>query len=451
MAEKITVYQCPACTGPLHFDAKSGKLRCDYCGGEYTVEEARAHYEAKNKDAAAADHAAAEKAAQKEAEEAKAREESGQGPEMPSDWGSEAAHMRAYSCSSCGAELICDDSTAATSCPYCGNPTIMPGKFDGKNRPDYVIPFKVEKKEAVEALKGYYKGRFLLPGTFAAQNHIEEITGVYVPFWMFSGQVESKLDYDARKVTKEKSGDTEITTTEYYDVHREGVMRFSQIPVDASTKMPDDLMDSIEPYDYKQLKPFAMEYMPGYLANKYDVPVEECQKRADERAVSSTHEAIRQTVKNYTSANIRTKQDKVTCEKVEYGMLPVWLLNTKWDGKDFLFAMNGQSGKMIGDLPVSTPRLVGITAAIFAVIFGLLHFVILTGGNDSTLVSIIAGAIVAGIAALVMKGSMKPVQRSHSAKAYVSKEWGFKILAQNDRFVKREQKKEQKKEQAKKA
>ena len=179
--------------------------------------------------------------------------------------------MRAYNCTSCGAELICDETTAATSCPYCGNNTIIPGTFAGTQRPDWVIPFKSDKKDAVNALKSYYKGKVLLPGTFSNNNHLEEIKGVYVPFWLYSGDVEAQGRYEAKKDQVFRQGEYQITRSEHYAVEREGTISFSRIPVDASTKMPDDLMDSIEPFDYRTITEFSLSYMPGFLANKYDV------------------------------------------------------------------------------------------------------------------------------------------------------------------------------------
>ena len=148
MAEKITVYQCPACTGPLKFDGNIGKLKCEYCGSTYTAQEIEALYADKNKSAAAADAEAHKKAAQAEAAAAAAAKASGTAgsTDSVSGWGSDAAHMRAYNCTTCGAELICDETTAATSCPYCGNPSVIPGKFAGVDRPDYVIPFKGQEE-----------------------------------------------------------------------------------------------------------------------------------------------------------------------------------------------------------------------------------------------------------------------------------------------------------------
>ena len=434
MAEKITVYQCPACTGPLKFDGKIGKLKCEYCGSTYTTQEIEKLFADKNESAVAADAAAQEKADKAEEAAAAAAAQAGD-PEAASGWGSDAAHMRAYNCTTCGAELICDETTAATSCPYCGNPTVIPGKFSGVDRPDYVIPFKVDKKQAVSSFKDYYKGRLLLPRSFESDNHIEEIKGVYVPFWMFSGEVSGRAQYEAYKEDRRRAGNEEIVRREHFDVHREGSMKFSKIPVDASTKMPDDLMDSIEPFDYKEMRPFAMEYMPGYLANKYDVTKEQSRKRADDRAVSSFRTALRNSVKGYNSVNVRQQSEKITPEAAEYGMLPVWLLSTNWADKTYLFATNGQSGKMIGDLPVSKAKLTAWIVGIFAVVFALLHFLILRQQGDSMLISAAVAFIVAAITGAVMNGSMKPVAKSQSAGAYVASDGSLRLTRRDDRFI----------------
>ena len=434
MAEKITVYQCPACTGPLKFDGTIGKLKCEYCGSTYTTQEIEALYKDKNESAAAADAEAQAKADKAEQAARKEAAESGDAG-AASGWGSDAAHMRAYNCTTCGAELLCDETTAATSCPYCGNPTVIPGKFAGVDRPDYVIPFKVDKKQAVNSFKEYYKGRLLLPRSFASDNHIEEIKGVYVPFWMFSGEIDGRAQYEAYKEDKRRVGDEEITRREHYDVFREGSMKFSKIPVDASTKMPDDLMDSIEPFDYKEMRPFGMEYMPGYMANKYDVSKEQSRKRADERAVSSFRTALRNSVKNYNGVDVRQQSEKINPEKAEYGMLPVWLLSSNWQGQTYLFAMNGQSGKMIGDLPVSKPKLFGTVAALFAAVFAIMHFLILKQQGDSMLISAAVAFIVAAITGAVMNGSMKPVAKSTSAGAYVAPGGALQLRRHEDRFI----------------
>ena len=117
--------------------------------------------------------------------------------------------------------------------------------------------------------------------------------------------------------------------------------------------MPDDLMDSIEPFDFQELQKFSTAYLPGFLADRYDVSVEECAPRADERCANTVVEMLESTVSGYSTCSVTSKNVQLSRGKVHYALLPVWLLNTKWNGKNFLFAMNAQSGKMVGDLPVS--------------------------------------------------------------------------------------------------
>ena len=364
MAEQITNYQCPACTGPLHYSESLGKLKCDYCGTEYEVAEIEAMYAKKEEKSVEAQKKAEKETEQKKQQQAKAAEEGWDTSDISDNWGKDAAGMKSYNCPSCGAELICDETTAATSCPYCGNPTVVPGQFSGVL--NYVIPFKVSKKEAIEKLKMHYKGRPYLPKSFKDDNHIEEIQGVYVPFWMFDGKASGEASYKATTSKVYEKGDEEITETRHYEVSRAGSIGFEKIPVDASSKMPDDHMDSIEPYDYSGLKAFSTAYLPGFLADKYDVSVKDSQKRADTRCASTLEDALRGTVTGYDSCTLEHKQIDLKRGKVHYALLPVWMLHTKWNGQDFLFAMNGQTGKMVGDLPTSKGKFWGLFAAIAA-------------------------------------------------------------------------------------
>lgn len=431
MAAQTTSYTCPACGGPLHFDAEIGKLKCDYCGSTYTTQEIEKLYQEKNQQAAASEQAAEKKA--------KAEEKSAQEPEN-GGWGEDAKKMRAYSCTSCGAELICDKSTAATTCPYCGNPTIIPGKFEGALRPDWCVPFKMQKDQAVDALKNYYKGKFLLPGKFASENHLEEIKGVYVPFWLYSGEVKARASYDARQIHTRVQGDYEITTTRVFDVRREGTVRFDRIPVDASTKMPDDLMDSIEPYNYKELKPFSLSYLPGYLASRYDVSSKKCAARADERAVNTAREELENTVRGYSTVTVESHAETVKRKNTEYAVMPVWMLSTKWKDQNFLFAMNGQSGKMIGDLPVSGGKLGALFVVVSALLFAVTRLLIGDSieGTEGLLACLGIALVMGGLIAYGFYRSMKPVMKKTSAGAYVKTGAGgqsVKLTEKSDLFL----------------
>ena len=378
MPSQITNYKCPACGGPLRFAGDSGKLQCDYCGSAFDL----AEIESQMSDAEAKAAEAFDKETDKASgDSGKASGESGDTWDtsgLNSDWGADADGLRTYSCPSCGAELICEQATAATSCPYCGNNAIVPGQFSGALKPDYVIPFKLDKNAAVDALKKHYKGKYLLPKAFSRQNHIEEVQGVYVPFWLFDGKADADITFHATQSSSRREGKYEVTTTRHYDVRRAGSVEFERVPVDASKRMPDDMMDSIEPFDYGELKPFSTAYLPGFLADRYDVSVEESARRADERCSNTVVDMLENTVTGYETVSLESKDVRIQRGKVHYALLPVWLLHTKWAGKDFLFGMNAQSGKMVGNLPINWVKFWLTFVGIFAPLTALSYWFFMT-------------------------------------------------------------------------
>ena len=352
MAEQITNYKCPACGGPLHFSDKSQDMACDYCDSHFTVAEIESFYAAQNQQAAAA-----------QAEE--------QPLEYGALWGESGENIRAYRCPSCGAELICDDATAATSCPYCGNPSVVPGQLEGVLRPDLVIPFQLDKEAAKAALRKHYGKKRLLPRAFVNENHIEEIQGIYVPFWLFDVEMDADMYYAATRTHSRETHSERIVTTEHFRLHRAGTISFEGIPADASQRMPDPHMDAIEPFDYSGFKPFAMAYLAGYLADKYDVSAEQNLPRVTARAERTARELMRASCPGYATVTEQSSNLRMRREKARYALLPVWMLTTRWHDRTFLFAMNGQTGKIVGDLPVDRGRywkIFALTAAIAAAV-----------------------------------------------------------------------------------
>ena len=338
MENQVTNYKCPACTGPIHFDSSSGKMVCDYCDSVFEVSEIEELYKDENAAAAAA---------------------TAQAGEQPEDeWSfdneliDEASGVKAYNCPSCGAQLICDETTAATSCPYCGNPTIIPASLSGALKPELIIPFKLDKEAAKKALREHFRGKKLLPALFAEENRLEEIKGVYVPFWFFDAEARAEAEFSGTKVRTWSDRDYNYTETRFYALERCGRANFDNIPVDASEKMSDELMQSLEPFDYSQAVEFKTSYLSGYFADRYDVPAENCAETANTRVRESSMELLRSTTGGYLSVTQRSGRVRVSNGKAKYALLPVWLLNTTWNGEKFLFAMNGQNGKFIGDLPV---------------------------------------------------------------------------------------------------
>lgn len=344
-------FKCPCCDGSIEFDSSIQKMKCPYCDTEFEMADLQAYDEALRGDT-----------------------------DDEITWASSTAEVlsdgiRAYVCNSCGGEVIGDDQTAATSCPYCGNPVVMMAQFSGSLKPDLVIPFQLDKKAAIAALKRHYEGKRLLPKAFKDENHLEEIQGVYVPVWLFEAEAQADVRYKATRVRTWSDSRYHYTQTSYFALSRSGSLEFARIPVDGSTKMDDTMMESLEPYDPKDAVDFQTAYLAGYLADKYNVDAESCIPRANERVKRSVEEAFAATTHGYISVIPQHSSVRLSHGKTRYALYPVWLINTKWNGKTYTFAMNGQTGKFAGDLPMDkglyAKWLFGIAGAVSAVAFAL--------------------------------------------------------------------------------
>ena len=350
-------YKCPCCGGAIAFDSNIQKMKCPYCDTEFEMETLKAYDDAlKNEQA----------------------DDMNWETSAGGDWQEgEADGLRTYVCKSCGGEIVGDETTGATSCPFCGNPVVMMGQFSGALKPDYVIPFKLDKKAAKEALKKHYQGKRLLPKVFKDENHIDEIKGVYVPFWLIDADADANIRYNATRVRTWSDSDYDYTETSYFSVLRGGSIGFERVPVDGSSKMADDLMESIEPFNFSDAVDFQTAYLSGYLADKYDVNAEQSINRANERIKKSTADAFASTVQGYSTVVPESTSICLHNGKAKYALYPVWLLNTTWKGEKYTFAMNGQTGKLVGDLPTDKSAfrkwLFGLWGIASAVTFGLTY------------------------------------------------------------------------------
>ncbi len=348
---ELKEYKCPCCGGAIEFNSSVQKMKCPYCDTEFEMETLLDYDKELN-------------------------EESEGQIDFDTDhietFSDEDDSIRSYICQSCGGEIVVDENTAATTCPFCDNPVVMKGNLKGQLKPEFVIPFKYDKKAAMEGFKGHMEGKKFLPKVFKSENHLEDIKGIYAPYWLFSSTVDARIRYKATTVRHYSDSRYDYTETSYYSVVRGGDISFDKVPVDGSKRLADDLMESAEPYDFSEAKPFQSAYLAGYVADRYDVEENDCLVRAKERVKQSTEDMFRNTVKGYTSvvpehSNINTKQGKAN-----YVMYPIWLLTTKWNNEDYIFAMNGQTGKFVGNLPADKGLMRKAFIKMFAIVFAIL-------------------------------------------------------------------------------
>ena len=361
---EATSYRCPCCGASLTFGADSQEMHCASCDNTFPLE-------------------SVEQASHLHVEDTTDAQMHWDMPTADSLSQQDASSLHAFRCSTCGAEILTEKEIAATECVYCGNPTILPGVLEGAYKPDGVIPFQKTKEEAQVAFKNHCKGKKLLPSGFYTDARLEKITGVYVPFWLFSCETESDMTFNATRTSVTREGQYMVTRTSHYLIHRGGHINFDQVPVDGSLKMDDTMMESIEPFDAGKIRDFQIAYLSGYQAQRHDVSAESCAPRVNARIRQSVQSVIRDTVAGYHTVTPAKTQVNLYNTKVKQILMPVWLLNTKWNDQMYTFAMNGQTGRFIGDLPTDKGKfwkwLLGLT-------FGLgiggcvLLFVLMTMG-----------------------------------------------------------------------
>lgn len=342
--ERVKTFKCPSCDAPLLYGG-AGKMTCEYCGAEIEAD-------------AFAD----------EEEEISEGAESWEKYGSKSEAWSENDHATLFTCTACGGEIICEEDTAATFCPYCDNPALVGSRLDGVFKPDLIVPFAIEREAAGGILSRFTKKKPLLPSSFRKLNKIESIKGVYVPYWLYDCDTRSRFVYSATRKTTWRSGDYRYTRTSYYRLYRRGEMAFERIPVDASLKMDNTLLESIEPFGLEKAIPFAEAYLSGYFANRYDDTAEDCAVRAKERVDASVANAMRGTVHGYLTVTPIERQVLLTKSDVRYALLPVWFMNTRYKDKNYTFVINGETGKMSGKLPISPWRFAAWFASLTAIV-----------------------------------------------------------------------------------
>ena len=355
-------YKCPCCGGHLEFDATSQNIKCPYCETEFDISQFTD---------------------ETKAEELQDTKESEQ-DEKTNEWhADELKGMYVYACKSCNGEIIGDETLGATRCPYCGNTVVMKEQFSGDLRPDLIIPFSKTKEEAIQNLESHVKQSIFAPAEYKSRDSLEEIRGVYVPFWLYDTDADFDMNFTTR-VMGRKWREGDFICQEYKDFHiqKAGMVDFHDVPVDASTKMADELMDSLEPFDLSAAVAFNPVYMAGYAADRYDVDQKQNEGRLDERVRDFVNHDVRNELREYAAVQYVGGHVNIGAKKAKYVLLPVWVLSSTWNGEIYTYAMNGQTGKVSGKIPVDSAsvrkywRKYSVIFSIIAYIISLLIFLI---------------------------------------------------------------------------
>lgn len=284
-------------------------------------------------------------------------------------------------CPNCGGEVKLQEHTSATQCPSCDCYLILNERVEGAYAPKTIIPFQLSKETCKRSLRDKFKRFLFAPTDFLSEARLNEIQGVYVPFWFYDYDVRWDFQAEGTKVRSWTSGNTQYTETSYYNVVRDMDIQFRKVPVDASIQMPDDVMDLVEPFNYAQLVEFTPKYMSGFYAEKYNMLADAVENRARKKMTDDADQLLKDSYSSgYSSIKVQRRDLQLRDSRSDYGLLPVWKYIYTYSGKEYPFYMNGQTGKIVGNPPISKKKLWVYTGTLWACLMAvfslLLSFVV---------------------------------------------------------------------------
>lgn len=339
----VIEYKCPNCGSGMTFDSETGMLACPSCGRKDDIEQI---------------------------------------PDPLKQQVFSEDEVREYHCESCGAVIVTEPETSATTCSFCGSAVVLSDRLTGKLAPAQVIPFTISKEEAMAAFKKWCGKGLLTPRGFMTADRIQSITGIYVPFWLYDLHNRIEVHGHGTKVRSYTRGEYQYTETDHFEIYRKIRLDYVRLPIDASVKMNDELMDKLEPFPYEQLKAFKTPYLAGYIAEKYSYTDAELTPRAKEKTRPYIDSYISSTVSGYATVSYTDKQIDTTVKRADYVLLPVWMVYYDYNRKQYTFAMNGQTGKVVGKPPISKAKVAAWFAGISGISFLSLKIVAwLMGGG----------------------------------------------------------------------
>lgn len=348
----VISFKCPNCDGELIFDPSTKKYKCEYCDSLFSQEELD------SMQPAAAENQAEETPQHKEAEQSEQEDGFAEGQEAVE-----------YTCPSCGAQIVTDETTAATFCYYCHNPVVLSGRLEGKLLPNRIIPFAVTREAAEKGFKDYIAKKKFVPKAFYNKKQIESMTGVYFPYWTYEVKLAGKMQGEARNIRVWRTGDVEYTQTKHYRVAREGKLHLSNLTENALKKANAKLANGMMPYKFEEMESFKMSYLSGFQAECRDMEQTEVENKMQCEMRDCAQKLLRETISGYNSVTIQNVNFVPEKEDFSYVLFPVWTLTYKaGNGKIYYYSMNGQTGKVCGELPVDYKKVTFVSALVTAIV-----------------------------------------------------------------------------------
>lgn len=323
------IYKCPSCGGNMKMRVKTAELYCEHCENKVSL----------------FDYTSCEMELQED-------------QRQKENW---QTATRSFGCPMCGAHMAALKESITCMCSFCGTDMILEEQIEGELTPDKIIPFNVEKKTAAGIIQSYINTRI----GEVHQVEKKDVQGIYVPFWLY--------DFGGDAVIR----GTGRLDRRRYNIVREGKIILEKVPLDASIKMNNALMDNILPYEYCSLYDFQKGALAGFMAERYDYRYDDMQERLRKKIEHFTETTLRDKMeekmrdpngmraqkyhqyafpKDYEAINVEQYKSRTYLLGIHYALLPVWHYTFVHEGRRYQVAVNGQTGKSAGNFTATAGR-----------------------------------------------------------------------------------------------
>lgn len=337
-------FPCPSCGADMAFTPETQSLQCAYCSFTLDIQ--------------------AETTAIKE-HDLEAGEKL-----CSTDWGKET---RVVQCNTCGAQTVLDKDMVARPCSFCGSAHVVKQEVLPGIKPESVVPFKVPEAKAKQAFKRWMAARFFAPSDLLSKHQVDRILGVYIPYWTYDAETHSAYTaergvhywvtehYTAHENGKAVTRTRQVRRTRWYPVSGTHGEFFDDVLVHASDRLDKVLGGQVGRFDLKGLVNYRPEYLSGFVAEKYSIALKPGWERGKERIREGLTRSITRKIggDEVRFLKFRTSYDRMTYKHI---LLPLWVSAYHYKGKLYQFIVNGQSGEVHGDAPVSPYKVAGAVA-----------------------------------------------------------------------------------------
>lgn len=339
------MFSCPNCGGNVTFDIASQQLACGYCHEKFSPYA----FDSKTDDAA----------------ETVSRE---------NDY-----EVTVFTCPQCGGEILSTDNAAAGFCSFCGASTILYSRISREKRPNYIIPFQKTKEDCKQSYASLMKKAIFAPKELKDPKYIDSFRGIYMPYWAFYITQKGELNLPASKEYRRGN----YIYTDHYRLHGELDSYYKGLSYDASSSFADNISEALAPYDLKGMKAFTPAYLSGFYADTADVAPSVYQQEAEITAYDQTAAQLRN-IPQYSGCHIKgigsgsSPASLFTkTAQVDSTMFPVWFMSYRNGDRVAYVTVNGQTGKVVADLPID-PKKYALSSLLLAIPLFVLFALFLT-------------------------------------------------------------------------